>query len=747
MDSTEMDSLPVRTSGAVDIKEKSKDNIPKESEGSTDTESIRVKVSLLNRLMSLAGEMVLVRNQQMQLVSDHTDAAMRTNTQKLDLVTSELQECVMQTRMQPVGIVFNKLNRIVRDLGKKLDKEIQLNIEGGDVEMDKNILEALTDPLTHMIRNSCDHGLETPATRDKIGKNRMGSIYLSAWHEGGQVHIGVKDDGNGINLEAVKKKALEKGLKTEAELAVMAAKDIANLVLLPGFSTVEAVSDLSGRGVGMDVVRSNIEKVGGTLELDTIEGQGSSVRLQLPLTLAIIPCLIVKSGEFNYAIPQINLEELVTLYNEEVTEKIELARGREVFRLREQLLPIVRLNEVLESYEPLTLEKTAEISSKYRDIQEKEVEAFKKRKANSKWGEGKFRQSLTFAVLKSGFTKYGLIIDEVIGTEEIVVKSMHTYLNDLHCYAGATVMGDGRVSLILDVLGIAKHSQSFSESTEEQQVDLKRENSTDATQGVLVFRYGKNETFAIPLNVVSRIEKIDMKQIEFVGGKEFISIDNTSTQVLKLDELLNVSELDQQKKDAFLLLPKNIDKPYGVLISGIEDSIDCELNLNTESHMEEGLMGTSIINEKMTLFIDIYKLIDKADPGWSNIQSIDENSNQQIKILFAEDVLFFRNLVKGYLESAGYTVTAVENGKAALEAFQKQDFDIIVSDIEMPVMNGNDFMRNVRTILNNTTIPSIALTALTDDKDIKAIGESGFDVYELKMDRERLLSRVKELLP
>jgi len=757
-DPTVVSPMETASTELVQTPQRMKDNEstgPK-SEAKSEIESIRVKVSLLNHLMSLAGEMVLVRNQQLQLV-DQSDSAMRNNTQKLDMVTSELQECVMKTRMQPVGILFNKFNRIVRDLGNKLGKSINLEIIGGDVELDKSILESLSDPLTHMIRNACDHGIEAPNIRKANKKSESGQIDLRAWHEGGQVHIEVRDDGKGINPEYIKKKVVEKGLRSEQDLVSLSHKEILNLVLLPGFTTVEQVSDVSGRGVGMDVVTSNIEKIGGTLDLDSVTGKGSAVRLQLPLTLAIIPCLIIRVKEHNYAIPQINLEELVTLYNQDVDEKIENARGREVFRLRDQLLPMLRLGEILSKNEPFTDEDLAAISIKYRNKQKEAYQEFQEKKANSKWGDEKFRQSLTFAVLKVGSTKYGLIVDEVLGTEEIVVKSMHPYLKNLNCYAGATVMGDGRVSLILDVLGVAQHGNASMDNTKEQKDDGKSVETSDATQSILLFKYGRKELFAVSLNMISRIEKIEKSMIEEVGEKEFITIDEVSTQILRLDQLLNISEFDDSN-ETYLLLPKMANKPFGILISKIEDSLDCIVDLNTESYIEPGLLGTSLINDKMTLFLDTYQLIELANPelktqlasGSSepalSLNEKEKSLNGSKKVLLVEDVMFFRTLVKGYLQSEGYEVITAENGKIALDEFKKQEFDVIVSDIEMPVMDGFEFMSAVRNILNNTTIPALALTALDSDKDIKKMQDSGFDVYEAKIDKEKLISTITELL-
>ena len=714
-----------------------------------ETESVRVKVSLLNRLISLAGEMVLVRNRQLQLM-DRANAAMRNNAQKLDMVTSELQECVMRTRMQPVGTLFNKFNRVVRDLGKKLGKEIVLEVTGGEVELDKSILEGLSDPLTHMVRNACDHGIEAPHTRLQAQKPKFGCLNLHASHESGQVYIEVRDDGKGIDPAVIRRKVLEKRLRTEQELSTLSNKEILNLILLPGFTTAEKVSDVSGRGVGMDVVKSNIETIGGSLELDSMAGKGSAVRLRLPLTLAIIPSLIVRAAEYRYAIPQVNLEELVTLYNEEVDEKIENVCGKEVFRLRGQLLPLLRLKEILSRRQRFSDEDLAEISKTYRKRQKGAVEEFLKRKSESQWGDEKFRQSLTFAVLKAGVAKYGLIVDEVIGTEEIVVKSMHPHLKDLICYSGSTVMGDGRVALILDVMGLARHGNADIDNVEEASGGEVEDEAEDAVQSILLFKYGAKEQFAVSLNMVGRIECIDMNRIEEVGEKEFITVGGISTRILRMKDFLNVSPFEGGK-EAYLLLPKMAKKPFGILISEIEDSLDCEVELSIDGHMEPGLLGTSLIHGRTALFVDLYALMEKAEPEEKEANVLPTvpaaDREQTVKrVLLVEDVMFFRTLVKGYLKNVGYEVITAENGKVGLEELKKCDFDLIVSDIEMPVMDGFEFIAAVRNILNNTTIPALALTALTSDKDIQRIQEVGFDMYESKVDRDRLLSCVEELL-
>lgn len=718
---------------------------PSNREQKSEQESIRVRVGLLNHLITLTGEMVLVRNQQLQLMNNPNPAALKRNTQRLDVVTSELQECVMQTRMQPVGTLFHRFNRVVRDLSQNLGKEITLSISGSDVEIDKSILEALADPLTHMIRNSCDHGIEMPDERAAAGKSDAGQLHLSAWHEGGQVHIELKDDGHGINVERVAAKALERGLKTQAELNEMSEREIQQLVLLPGFSTADKVSDLSGRGVGMDVVRSNIEKIGGHLELESIQGKGTSVRLRLPLTLAIIPCLVVAVDQYQFAIPQVNLVELVTYSNEEVLTNIEIARGREVCRLRDELLPLIRLNEVLSHDDPMTDADYQAVSNKYKTAYSKDFEEYQRQREKSRVVAENFRLTVTFAVLKIGDQRYGLIVDEVKGTEEIVVKSMHGYLKDLAIYNGSTVMGDGRVALILDVMGVAKHSGLSLEQKHQERLVEKQRVLDDTLQNLLLFKYGKEEQFAISLNMVRRIERIEAKDIKLIGAKEFITIDQTSFQILRLGNMLNVSEYVEQKRP-YLLVPKLVKKPFGILISSIQDIVETAVELDENSIKEPGVMGTALINEVLTLFIDYFSLVELADPTALDHIHKEHQRSQKYKLLLVEDVPFFRSLVSNYLRAGGYEVVTAGNGKEALEKYQQEHFDMIVSDIEMPLMDGFELAKTIRKIHEDTKIPLLALTGLSSEEDRQKALDCGFDAYEVKLDREHLLKILQAML-
>jgi two-component system, chemotaxis family, sensor kinase CheA len=576
---------------------------------------LRIRVDMLDRLMMLAGELVLVRNQQLMRV-DQGDPMLRTVTQRLDAVTTELQETIMRTRMQPIGNVFSRFHRLARDLGRKLDKKIELDISGGEVELDKNILDALVDPLTHLVRNSCDHGVEGIMERLDMGKPAAGRISLSAYHESGQIHVDIADDGKGMSREAIRRKVLEKKMKSEEELARLSDADLLNLVFLPGFSTAAQVTDVSGRGVGMDVVKTGIERFGGTIEIQSFEGKGTAIKLRLPLTLAIIPSLLVQSGDERFAIPQVNLEELVCLYDDEVLSKIECAGSREVFRLRDTLLPMVRLHEALSRSEPFDEESLSAVTE--RKLAERQQQQGELQKVREKGGACSL--SLNFAVVRSGNTRFGLIIDRIHGTEEIVVKPMHRAVKGLSVYSGATVLGDGKVAMILDVMGLAKHcavqNVGIAQEVETHKDDIAK--NAEDIRSLLLFTNGGAEQFAVPMQTIKRIERVERASIENVGSQEYLTIDGISTRVVRLDECLPVS-VGGRGESMYMLLPQQARKPYGVLVEHIVDSGHYTISLNKASFQAHGVEGTAIVKQKMTLLLEPETMVSTFDKGWYHL--------------------------------------------------------------------------------------------------------------------------------
>lgn len=559
----------------------------------TVTDSVRVRIDVLDRLMRLAGELVLVRNRQL-CRGEGQGLGDREIVQRLDQVTAGIQETVLSARMQPLGNVLSKFQRIVRDLGHRLGKEIELRTEGGETELDRTLLEAISDPLTHIVRNCCDHGIESPADRARAGKPTTGTVAVKAWHEAGRVHIRITDDGKGIDAARVRAKALEKGLRTEDELARMSDREARRLVFLPGFSTAETVSDISGRGVGMDVVIHSIEKLGGFVSLESETGAGTTLDLQLPLTLAIVPALVVESAGMRLAIPQASVEELVRLYDEDVG-RIESAGHENLFRLREHLLPLVDLEQILSHREPWSLEERHAFCESSKSSRQGLLEAYRSGRASG--------ISETFAVLKSGRGRYGLVLARILGTEEIVVEPLHPGLGSPAIYAGVTVLGDGEIALILDTQGICRHAGI-------QPVDIettRAEGSRSEASSMLLFRSGPDEQIGLPLGSLRRVVRLRPGQIERSGTREYAQIEDHSVRIERLESVLSVSA-GAGDQEGYLLLPSGEDRSWGILATSLVDSGEYRFQL--EPCPEEGplVRGTALLRGRRTLLLDDSRL-------------------------------------------------------------------------------------------------------------------------------------------
>lgn len=686
---------------------------------------IRLPVQLVDHLMTLAGELVLVRNQALRSM-DVADPTLGGLARRLDAVTGDLQDAIMRARMQAVGTVFNRFPRLVRDIARQLGKQINLVVEGNEVELDKTILEALSDPLTHLVRNSCDHGIERPEVRRAAGKPAEGTVWLTARPSGGQIVIEIRDDGKGIDPNMIRRKAAEKGLYPPAELARMGETELFGLILLPGFSTASQVTDLSGRGVGMDVVKNNLDRLGGTLEIASEVGRGSTFSLQLPLTLAIIPCLLVESGGQRYAIPQKDLQELLCLQPGLNKARIEYAFDQEVVRLRDKLLPLVRFAEVMRRPRPFTATTRATI------LRERQ--------------KSPLPPSTSIAVVKVGSQRYGLVVDRILGSEEIVVKSLHESLAGVPIFAGATILGDGRIALILSTDGIARHAGvRYDVSAENGSAQVTQKRSGDAHM-MLLFRHGPVEQFAVPLAMIKRVERIRRSQIDRVGVKEFVTIDGAPTRLVRLASCLSVSP-GEDRDEMFLLLPRNEQMPVGILMSEVIDTLGMDVELAKEAFHADAIVGSTVIRGKMTLLLDLYRLMDLI------VQTEQEPRKalaaaRKARVLLVEDTAFFQQLVRGYLEATGYEVVVAGNGKEGLArlADTPAPFDLIVSDIEMPIMDGWNFARHVREKPECRTLPLVALTTLNSERDRARAQTLGFTAYEVKVDRERFLATIERVL-
>ncbi|MGB6839475.1 MAG: chemotaxis protein CheW [Candidatus Sulfotelmatobacter sp.] len=553
--------------------------------------TVRVDVGLLDKVMNLVGELVLARNQVLQFANRMKDTSFLAASQRLNLITTELQEGVMKTRMQPIGNIWGQFPRTVRDVALGCSKEVAIEMEGKETELDKTIIEAIKDPLTHLVRNSVDHGIELPKDRVKAGKDRTGRLILRAFHEGGQVHIEITDDGAGLNAERIRKKAVERALINPEQAARMTEREIFNLIFLPGFSTAEKVTNVSGRGVGMDVVKTNVEKIGGTVDVESTAGRGTTVRVKIPLTLAIIPALVVTCSGDRYAIPQVNLLELVRLGTEEVGRSIELVHGSPVYRLRGQLLPLVYLDRELKlagGGSPRTEQNGA----------------------------------VNIVVLQADGRQFGLVVDQINDTEEIVVKPLRKQLKTLKVFAGSSIMGDGKVALILDVLGLARYASVVTETRERALTG----NVTEAAvasekQTFLLFAGPGDSRMAIPLSTLARLEEFPVAQVE-MSGRQWVT--QYRGQILPLVRLNVVLEERRHKLQA-LQAPPTLDssaiqvlvlrhdlRSFGLVVERILDIVEDRADVRSAA-TRACVLYSVLIGDRVTELLDIPAILRNAD--------------------------------------------------------------------------------------------------------------------------------------
>lgn len=536
-----------------------------ESRRSVADSTIRVDVSLLDSLMNLVGELVLTRNQMLQRAATREDPELTRTTHRLNLIAGELQEGVMKTRMQQIDTVWSKLPRVVRDLSVQLGKSVDLVMDGRETELDKTILEAVRDPLTHLVRNSIDHGIEAPDVRLAAGKPAQGVLALRAFHEGGQVNIEITDDGAGIDPARLRDKAVAKDMLSREAAARLSDHEATNLVFAPGFSTAAAVTNVSGRGVGMDVVKTNIEKIGGSIDLSSEPGLGTTVRIRIPLTLAIIPALVVTAAGNRYALPQVNLLELVRLDREQAAAAIEDVHGAPVYRLRGRLLPLVDLREQL-GLDP------ADPGTTY------------------------------VVVLRADGGQYGLVVDDILDTEEIVVKPLGAQLRGIPLYAGATIMGDGAVALILDATAMARKAGMSDEAVRGSGRD-EPESAVGDVASLLVVELGDGRRAAIPVTSVDRLEEIDAAAVERAGGHDVVQYRGGILPLVHLDQVL-LAHADRTGESLQVVVCRSGETLIGVVVGGIVDIVATDLAVRTSLDTTGG-SGSAVVAGHVTELVDV----------------------------------------------------------------------------------------------------------------------------------------------
>lgn len=630
--------------------------------------TIRVDVGLLDKLMNLVGELVLSRNQLLQGTSQQDTSLLRT-VQRLNVITSELQEGVLKTRMQPIGVVWNKLPRVIRDLATECGKKIHLEMQGAETELDKTIIEAIKDPLTHVVRNACDHGVETPEMRLAAGKPAVGEVLLRAFHEGGHVHIEITDDGRGLDPEKLKLRAIAKGLIRQDQADQMDEREAIQLVFWPGFSTAEQITSISGRGVGMDVVKTNIEKIGGIVDIANRTGmQGSTVRIKIPLTLAIIPGLIIHAQaageEHRFVIPQANLLELVRLEQDAGRTGIEYVHGTPVFRRRGQLLPLTYLNRVL-SLEGEEFPTTPVIN---------------------------------IVVVQAEERPFGIVVDGIFDTQEIVVKALGRRLKGLTSYLGATIMGDGRVALILDIPGLARLSGMASQGRDTRRSDNAVKKSGEDRQSFLVFSAGSYGRVSVPLALVSRLEQIEASRIEQASGRPVMHYRGQILPLLHLSSLLDGSSASARTPDvnAQLIVVGEGARQVGVIVDNIIDIVEENVTFRRRSE-HTCLLGSAIVGGSITDILDVAALLAMA-PGGTQLAEPET-------VLVIGEFASCTSMHRSFLEMSGIRVHEVHSFELALEIAEAiEPLAAILVSTNMP----DDATRFIAAA-RNAGIPLIAI--------------------------------------
>lgn len=716
-------------------------------------QSIRVNLPLLDRLMELAGELVLTRNALMQSVETGDTASLMPAAKKVDSITSSLQKAIMSTRMQTIDIVLSKFRRVVRDLSGQLGKKIRLEITGEEVELDKKIIEALGDPLTHLVRNAIDHGLEKPEKRLASGKSEEGFLQIQAFHEAGQVVIEIIDDGAGIDPEVIAAKAIEKKLCTEEDIARMTDNDIVRLIFQPGFSTAEEVTDISGRGVGMDVVRQNLSKVGGVADIESVLGAGSTIRIKLPLTLAIIPSVLVGISTESFAIPQVNVVEMVGISPAEIKNRIQQVGSGTVLRLRGELLPLIELSRhlgITETFvDPVTGERRKDRRDRLvdrRELEEAEIEVEDPRAGRER--RKNHQSSVNIVVVAAGAAKYGIRVDELHESAEIVVKPLGLHFRNSNEFTGATILGDGKVALILDAEGIrgltgANETSLEDVSEDEDQQSLQKDSCT-----LLIIQHTADEIYAVPLQLVARIERFGYGQLQEVGNDRAISYRGGILPLVSLEGTVSNKQLRERDNQEFYAIVFSVgDSEVGLMVSDIRDIVNYTDTIDINTHRRKGISGSLIIDGTIIQLLDLFGLLEIKDPLWTrHLTTTDDENSDRLSILLVEDSAFFQNQIADEIRAAGFNVIVAADGLQGIDCLNENpQIAMIVTDIEMPNMDGLEMVAVIRRYPEYKEMPIIAVTSVAGADAERRGYSAGVNEYQIKLDREQVVESCRRL--
>jgi two-component system chemotaxis sensor kinase CheA len=662
--------------------------------------SIRVQVDTLEQLMTAVSELVLTRNQLLDLLRRDQDSAFKAPLQRLSHVTAELQDTVLKARMQPIGNAWQKLPRMVRDLAAELDKPIELKMNGADTELDRQVLELIKDPLLHMVRNAADHGLESPSQRLAAGKPERGLIRVSARHEGGYIVIEIADDGRGLDVPRIAAKAVALGLASESEIAKSTQQQIQRFIFAPGFSTLDNATSVSGRGVGMDVVRANIERIGGTIAVSSISARGTIFTIKIPLTLAIVPALVIQAAGERFAIPQLAVVEIMRARSHS-EHRIERIKNAPVLRLRDRLLAVADLAALLK-------------------LRRETSNGF-------------------VVVMQAGSQSFGLVVDGVFDTEEIVVKPIASALRSLAMFSGNTILGDGSVILIIDPNAIAQAmglAQTVQPMVQQQRLP---EHTLQSNDAMLLFRAGSSVPKAVPVSLVTRLEEIDVRKFEIANGRTVLQYRGHLMPLIPANPELKIKTGGMQP----LLVFSDHRRSLGLLVDEIIDIVEGELDITLASE-RPGLLGSAVIKGQATEVIDIAHFLPLAFDDWSEWKQRVAQMPAR-RVLLVDDAPFFRNMLAPVLKAAGYSVTAVASGQEAIALLQTgQSFDIIITDMDMAGTNGFELTSALRSHSRTADLPVIGLSSVISPEAAERGKRIGLNQCLAKFDRRGLIAALKE---
>jgi two-component system, chemotaxis family, sensor kinase CheA len=665
-------------------------------------QTLRVDINIIDHLMTMVSELVLTRNQLLEIARKSNEEQFKVPLQRLSSITAELQETVMKTRMQPIAAAWAKLPRVVRDLSLELNKQIELETHGAETEIDRHVLDLIRDPLVHMIRNAADHGLETTEERIACGKPRTGIIRLSALQEGGYIVLEVSDDGRGLNLEAVAKRAIATGLTTPEQVKRMSESELARFIFNPGFSTAAAVTSVSGRGVGMDVVLTNIEQAGGVIDIRTTKGQGTVVYIKIPVTLAIANALVIEACGQRFAIPQMSVVELVRA-GSGTDIAIEMVNEAPVMRLRNELLPIANLSSVLK-------------------INDANVSLASK---------------MFVVICQVGERRFGLIVDGIVQTEEIVVKSTSAMLRSLQVYSGVTILGDGSVVMILDPAGIGRSIGVFAERRQDKLDSQKTsQGQTDPLTSLLVFRFGEQNYRAVPLELITRLEEIDGSQIEVSGGQSIIQYRGKLMPLIAA----NGNQLISQNGNHNVLVFSCGMRIAGLVVDQIVDIVEDKLDISASSQIP-GVLGSAIIGGRATDIIDIAHYLPFEMDGSDKL----EQSQSQPTVLIVDGSGFFRAMLAPVIKAAGYKVAIASDAASAIREMQSCKANAVIIDLETASVAGFDLASQLNSAKFEHDVHMIGLANRAGNQMIAKARSAGFVDLVGKFDRQGLIASLNDL--